>query len=206
MAKGEARAQYMAPRPYHRTAAIGGRMHRTAGKLAGQAEGLGDRERAQKLQAALQEVHGGPDRTVQVVDVFPEDGTVVFFIEGPEGSEPPGDDFFMSRFEEGDDGFEVGEPVRVVRRTTFEEVEPSGDGEAAGNVAGARRPEFAEPPAPYFEKAPGIAGQERESRPPATEGDAIRERTEELLAGLPAGDRLGLINYVAGELKRAGAC
>lgn len=201
---------YMAPKPYHETGVSGGRTIAGAAadpsegertqmyapmrpywqdptRLSGQAEGTSDRERAERIQAALQERFGGPERLVSVRDVFMEDSTVVWWLESPTGVEPAGSELFQSEFTEENSVVAIeGEPVRVVRRTIYER-QPVGNRRVARTA--------------YVRVGGG-----RGTGPVVGLTDGLQERAKELLAAMSHADRAAVTTYVIADLRRAGAC
>lgn len=91
------------------------------------AEGPSDDEKRGLLADALQGQLGNNNTHVIVIDVFTEEGEVVFWFDTPLGPEPPGSEFFLARFEEtqtanGIGEFTFSEPEIVRRMVKYQPV------------------------------------------------------------------------------------
>lgn len=83
------------------------------------AEQPSDQEREQMIRDSLQARFGGMGRDVNVAAVFGEEREVVFWLNTPQGADPPGAEFLMSTFEEANGTITFSEPTKVRRAVRY---------------------------------------------------------------------------------------
>lgn len=103
------------------------------------ADNESDDDRRERLNQAVAEEHGGMGDEVWLVDVFSEDGYLVFEVwDGPQAG------YYRADYEIGeDDEITLGEPVEVRRVTRYEPVPSETEESSAGNTTRTTRGEAA---------------------------------------------------------------